>query len=139
MIKLDHLFHFKISPIFNERIDYLKENFNLKSSCKLVDYILELSSKNIPNIKKIIGNHKSEYEYIDAKDIIRIDKYVRLKPEKCKMLKKWHYKFNEFGISVILRDIITFFYEGVIKYGVDKFLNMIVKKINVKKIKDSLR
>ncbi len=135
MTKKNYLFHFKISPKFNSYINYLKKNLNIKSNCKLIDYILELSSKNIPNLKQIISDHKSEYEFIDTKDTKRIDKYVRLNPEKYKLLKKWHYIFNEYGISVILRDIITFFYEGVKKYGVDEFINMIVRKINVKKIK----
>ncbi|MBP7554482.1 MAG: hypothetical protein KA885_13730, partial [Spirochaetes bacterium] len=107
MTKKNYLFHFKISPKFNSYINYLKKNLNIKSNCKLIDYILELSSKNIPNLKQIIGDHKSEYEFIDTKDIKRNDKYVRLNPEKYKLLKKWHYIFNEYGISVILRDIIT--------------------------------
>lgn len=139
MTKKNYLFHFKISPKFNSYINYLKKNLNIKSNCKLIDYILELSSKNIPNLKQIIGDHKSEYEFIDTKDIKRNDKYVRLNPEKYKLLKKWHYIFNEYGISVILRDIITFFYEGVKKYGVDEFINMIVRKINVKKIKYDIK
>ncbi len=40
-------------------------------------------------------------------------------------------------MSVILRDIITFFYNGIIKYGVEEFLNMIGRKLNIKKIKEN--
>lgn len=138
MTKQNYLFHFKISPKYNGYIKYLKEQLKIKSNCRLIDYLLEVSSVNIRNIKSIIGDHNSEYEFVDIEGPKRIDKYVRLKVDKYKMLKKWHYKFNEYGISVILRDIITFFYEGIIKYGVDKFLSMIVKKLSAKKIKDSL-
>ncbi|MBP7553108.1 MAG: hypothetical protein KA885_06750 [Spirochaetes bacterium] len=38
---------------------------------------------------------------------------------------------------MILRDIITFFYNGIIKYGVEEFLNMIGRKLNIKKIKEN--
>ncbi|MBP7553513.1 MAG: hypothetical protein KA885_08800 [Spirochaetes bacterium] len=138
MSKSNYLFHFIISPKFNDHIDYLKKNLNLNSNCELIDYMLELLSNNIRNLKKIIGDHKSEYEFIDNENPKRIDKYVRLNVDKYKMLKKWHYQFNEYGMSVILRDIITFFYEGIIKYGVDKFLMLIVKKFNIKRIKESL-
>jgi len=138
MTKSNYLFHFKISPKFTDYIKYLMEKLSCKSNCEIFDYMLEVSSVNIRNIKAIIGDHKSEYEFVDIEDPKRIDKYVRLKVDKYKMLKKWHYIFNEYGISVILRDIIACFYKGIIKYGVDKFLSMIVKKLSAKKIKDSL-
>ncbi|MBP7552347.1 MAG: hypothetical protein KA885_02895 [Spirochaetes bacterium] len=135
MTEQNYLFHFKISPKFNDYINYLMEKLNFKSNCRMIDYILELSSVNIRKIKEVIGDHKSEYEFVDIEDPKRIDKYVRLKVEKYKMLKKWHYIFNEYGISVILRDIIAFFYEGIIKYGVEKFLNIIGRKLKVENIK----
>lgn len=135
MTEQNYLFHFKISPKFNDYINYLMEKLNFKSNCRMIDYILELSSVNIRKIKEVIGDHKSEYEFVDIEDPKRIDKYVRLKVEKYKMLKKWHYIFNEYGISVILRYIIAFFYEGIIKYGVEKFLNMIGRKLKVENIK----
>lgn len=138
MTKQNYLFHLKISPKFNDYINYLMKKLNFKSNCRMIDYLLELSSVNIRKIKEIIGDHKSEYEFVDIEDPKRIDKYVRLKSEKYKMLKKWHYKFNEYGISVILRDIIAFFYKGINKYGVEKFVNMIGKKLKIEKIKIKL-
>ncbi len=137
MTKSNYLFHFKISPKFNDYIRYLKNKLNFNSNCELIDYILKKLSKNYRTIKEIIGDHKSEYEFIDIEDLKRIDKYVRLKVENYKILKKWHYLFNEYGMSVILRDIITFFYNGIIKYGVEEFLNMIGRKLNIKKIKEN--
>jgi hypothetical protein len=110
------------------------EKLNFKSNCRLIDYILEVSSANIRNIKNIIGDHESKYEFIDNENPERIDKYVRLKAEKYKMLKKWHYIFNEYGISVILRDIIKFFYEGILKYGAKEFICMIGKKLKTDNI-----
>lgn len=137
MTKSNYLFHFKISPKINYYIRYLKNKLNFNSNCELINHIFERLSKNYRNIKMIIGDHNSEYEFIDIEDPKRIDKYVRLKVENYKMLKKMHYLFNEYGMSVILRDIITFFYTGIIKYGVEEFLNMIGRKLNIKKIKEN--
>ncbi len=139
MTKSNRLFHFIISNTINCQIDYLKENLNIKSNCKLFDYILKKISKNMPKLKEIIGDHKSEYDFVDTEDISRIHKYVRLNENKYKMLKKWHYLFNEYGISVILRDIIKFFYEGLVKYGVEKFLNLIENNLNFHKIKYAMK
>jgi len=96
--------------------------------------MLGIISNNIYCIKGIIGDHRSEYDFIDIEDPVRIDKYVRLKTGNYKMLKKWHNKYNEYGMSVILRDIIKFFYEGVIKYGAKEFIRMIGKKLKADKI-----
>ena len=135
MVKSNYLFHFIISKTMDSSINYLKKVLNFDSSRDLIEYMLGLISKNIHYIKKIIGDHQSEYVFIDNEDPTRIDKYVRLKAEKYKMLKKWHYKYNEYGMSVILRDIIRFFYEGIVKYGAEKFVEMISKKLNIEKIK----
>ncbi len=139
MTKSTRLFHFIVSKNINCRIDFLRENLNLKSNCELFDYIIEKISKNMPKLKEIIGDHKSEYDFIDTEDRSRIDKYVRLNENKYKTLKKWHYLFNEYGISVILRDIIKFFYEGIVKYGADKFLDLIDKNLNLHKIKYAMK
>jgi len=139
MAKANNLFHFVVSGEINENINYLKKKIGIKKNCELFEYILEIISKNIYNLKGIIGDHRSEYEFIDLQDPLRIDKYVRLKEGKYKILKKWHYLYNEYGMSVILRDIIKFFYNGIIKYGVDKFLNMIAKKLDSKKIKSDIK
>ncbi|HRU45222.1 MAG TPA: hypothetical protein P5322_11920 [Spirochaetota bacterium] len=55
MTKQNYLFHFKISPKFNDYINYLMEKLNFKSNCRLIDYILEVSSANIRNIKILSG------------------------------------------------------------------------------------
>lgn len=138
MAKSNYLFHFIISPKFNDYMNFLKDNLNFKSNCALIDYILEKLSFNYRKIKEIIGDHKSEYEFIDIENPNRVDKYVRLKEKNYKMLKKWHYLFNEYGMSVILRDMIIFFYDGILKHGIDMFLKLIDKKVNTKKIKKSL-
>ncbi|MBP7552192.1 MAG: hypothetical protein KA885_02105 [Spirochaetes bacterium] len=134
MTKTNRLFHFIVSKRIDLNIKYLKKVLKIDSNCELFDFILEKISKNFPNLKKIIGDHKSQYEYIDIEDSSRIHKYVRLNDNKYKTLKKWHYLFNEYGISVILRDIIKIFYEGIVKHGVEKYLNLMDKKINIQKI-----
>ncbi|MBP7553862.1 MAG: hypothetical protein KA885_10605 [Spirochaetes bacterium] len=139
MDKSKYLFHFVVSGKINALIINLKEKLVIKKNCDLFDYILEIIAKNIHNLKGIIGDHRSEYDFIDIEDPVRIDKYVRLNEEKYKMLKKWHNKYNEYGMSVILRDIIKFFYNGIIKYGMDEFLNMIGKKLDLKKIKSDIK
>lgn len=135
MSKTTYLFHFKILTKINDYIEYLKKNLSFKSNCELIEYILGLSSKNFQKTKKIIGDHQSKYEFIDTEDITRIDKYVRINIQNYKLLKKWHYVFNEYGMSVILRDIIIFFYNGVLKYGVDSFISALGKNLNLEKIK----
>jgi len=134
MVKSNYLFHFIISKTTDSSIQYLKKALNFKSVRDMIEYILEVISKNMRLIKKIIGDHQSKYEFVDVEDSTRIDKYVRLKTEKYKMLKKWHYKYNEYGMSVILRDIIKFFYEGILKYGAKDFICMIEKKLKIDKI-----
>jgi len=88
----------------------------------------------ISKMKKIIRDQRSEYEFIDTEDSTRIHKYVRMKSNKYKILKKWHFVFNEYGMSGILRDFIVFFYNGIVKYGEAKFLEIISKKMNYDKI-----
>ncbi|MBP7552719.1 MAG: hypothetical protein KA885_04775 [Spirochaetes bacterium] len=138
MVKTNYLFHFIVSKTIDKSINHLKKSLNLESNRELIEYLFEVISKNIHFIKGIIGDHKSEYEFIDCKDYSRIDKYVRLKSEKYKMLKKLHYKYNEYGMSMILRDIIKFFYEGIVKYGAKEFICMIGKKLNTNKITKDL-
>lgn len=134
MAKSNYLFHFIISKTIDKSINYLKKKLNLGSNRELIEYMLEVISKNIHSIKGIIGDHQSEYDIIDVEDSSRIDKYVRIKVEKYNMLKKWHSKYNEYGMSVILRDIIKLFYEGVVKYGAKEFISIIVKKLKTDKI-----
>lgn len=139
MTKSNYLFHFIISDRINSYVDYLKKNLNFRKNCELFDYILEIISNNLQNLKGIIGDHFSEYEFIDNEDPTRIDKYVRLNVDKYKLLKKWHFLFNEYGMSVILRDIIIIFYEGIVKHGVERFIKTFSKKLNILKIKNDLK
>lgn len=134
MVKSNYLFHFIISKTIDKSINYLKKSFHFCSNRELIEYMLGIISNNIYCIKEIIGDHQSEYDFIDVEDSSRIDKYVRLKTGNYKMLKKWHTKYNEYGMSVILRDVIKFFYEGVIKYGAKEFIRMIGKKLKADKI-----
>jgi len=139
MIESNCLFHFIVSGTIDNNIDFLKEKLNFDKNCKLIDYIIGVISKNLPYLKKIIGNHKSEYAFIDTEDVTRVDKYLRLNKNKYRILKKWHYFFNEYSMSAILRDIIKFFYDGIVKYGVGEFIRMISKKLNISKINIDLK
>ncbi len=134
MVKSNYLFHFIVSKTIDNSIKFLRKSLNFRSNRELIEYMLGIISNNIYCIKGIIGDHRSEYDFIDIEDPVRIDKYVRLKTGNYKMLKKWHNKYNEYGMSVILRDIIKFFYEGVIKYGAKEFIRMIGKKLKADKI-----
>ena len=42
--------------------------------------------------------------------------------------------YNEFGIASTVRDIILFFYNGVMKYGLEGFLGLIGKKLKIDKV-----
>ena len=88
----------------------------------------------MPRIKQIIGDHQTEYAVIADLKEERIDKFVRLSKENYLLLKKWHYTFNEFGMAGIIRDMILFFYNGIQQYGVDKFIELISRKLKVGKI-----
>jgi len=138
MAKSKYLFHFIVSEKINTAINYLRKTLNFKKNSDLFEYMIEVMSKNIHSIKSVIGDHQSEYEFIDSQDLTRIDKYVRMNEKKYKTLKKWHYLYNAFGMSVILRDIIKYFYEGITKYGAQKFINMMMKKINAVMVKKDM-
>ena len=139
MKKTNYQFHFIISETIKDHIDYLKKEFNFKKDIELYELMLEIISKNLPKLKGIIGDHQSEYALIDPIDKTRISKYARLKDKNYKLLKKWHRDFNEYGMSSILRDIIKLFYEGVVKYGMEKFIEMISSKLDVNKIWNDVR
>ena len=135
MRKSTYLFHFIISETFKGYISHLKKELGFNKDIELYDYMLEIMTKNLPQLKAIIGDHQSEYALIDSLNIPRTNKYARLKEKNYKMLKKWHYDFNEFGMSAILRDIIKFFHEGVLKYGVEKFIELISRKLDIIRIR----
>ncbi|HOF01951.1 MAG TPA: hypothetical protein PLO95_11185, partial [Spirochaetota bacterium] len=48
----------------------------------------------------------------------------------------WHSLYNEFGMASTVRDIILFFYDGVVKYGLKGFLELIGKKLKMDKLKN---
>ena len=134
MRKTNYLFHFIISETMTKYISHLKKELGFNKDIELYDYMLEIMSKNLPQLNGIIGDHQSEYTLIDSPEIKRVHKYARLKENNYKKLKKWHYDFNEYGMSTILRDIIKFFYEGIVKYGAEEFIEMISRKLDVKRI-----
>ena len=134
-MKKNKPFHFIITePDNNTTLPYLMKSFGTKKLSTLFEKMFSLFNKNQPRIKQIIGDHQSEYALIaDLKDE-RVDKSVRLSKENYLLLKKWHYKFNEFGMAGMIRDIILFFYNGISQYGVDKFIELISKKLKIGKI-----
>ncbi|HPY88815.1 MAG TPA: hypothetical protein PLG34_12620, partial [Spirochaetota bacterium] len=48
----------------------------------------------------------------------------------------WHSLYNEFGMASTVRDIILFFYNGAMKYGLEGFLELIGKKLKIDKLKN---
>jgi len=44
--------------------------------------------------------------------------------------------YNEFGMASTVRDIILFFYNGVMKYGLEQFLEIVGKKLRIDKLKN---
>ena len=131
MKKTNYQFHFIISETIKSHIDYLKKELQFKKDIELYELMLEIISKNLPRLKEIIGDHQSEYALIDSIDDTRVHKYARLKDTNYKKLKKWHSDFNEFGMAGIMRDIILFFYNGVSRYGMGKFIELISRKLKI--------
>ena len=125
-------FHLIITEADNNKtLPYLLESFGTKKLSVLFEKMFSLFNKNLPRIKQIIGDHQSEYALIADIKEERVDKFVRLSKENYLLLKKWHYTFNEFGMAGMMRDMILFFYDGISKYGVDKFIELISKKLKV--------
>ena len=118
----------------NETLPYLMESFGTKKISTLFEKMFSLFNKNLPKIKQIIGDHQSEYALIADLKEERIDKFVGLSKENYLLLKKWHYTFNEFGMAGMMRDMILFFYNGIRKYGVEEFIELISRKLKVGKI-----
>ena len=134
MKKSTYLFHFIVSETMKNYINYLKKSLGFKRDTMLYDYMLTIMSKNLPQLKGILGDHHSEYALIDLPNIPRVNKYARLKENNYKIIKKWHNDFNEYGMSTILREIIKLFYDGIIEHGVEKFIEMISGKLDIKRI-----
>ena len=131
-MKKNNPFHFIITEADNNStLPYLMDSFGTKKLSFLFETMFSLFNKNLPRIKQIIADHQSEYALIADLKEERVDKFVRLSKENYLLLKKWHYTFNEFGMAGMMRDMILFFYDGISKFGVDKFIELISKKLKV--------
>ncbi|HNZ28299.1 MAG TPA: hypothetical protein PKK13_13830, partial [Spirochaetota bacterium] len=51
-------------------------------------------------------------------------------------IKRWHSLYNEFSIASTVRDIILFFYNGIVKYGLEGFLELVGRKLKIDKLKN---
>ena len=134
-MKKNKPFHLIITEANNSiMLPFLMESFGTKKISVLFEKMFSLFNKNLPRIKQIIGDHQTEYALIADLKEERIDKFIRLSKENYLMLKKWHYKFNEYGMAGMMRDMILFFYNGIRKYGVEKFIELISRKLKVGRI-----
>ena len=132
-----YLFHFIISESMNNNvIDFLLKEFKINTFSELFETMFRLVNKKMPKMKRIIGNHRSEYAVIDSSDNKRVDKYLRISEADYFQIKRWHSLYNEFGMASTVRDIILFFYNGVMKYGLEGFLELIGKKLRIDKLKN---
>ncbi|HQH29328.1 MAG TPA: hypothetical protein PK900_00395 [Spirochaetota bacterium] len=132
-----HLFHFIVSESMNKNvIDFLLKKFKINTFSKLFETMFRLVNKKIPKMKRIIGNCRSEYAVIDSVDGKRLDKYLRISEADYLQIKRWHSLYNEFGMASTVRDIILFFYNGVMKYGLEGFLEIVGKKLRIDKLKN---
>jgi len=120
----------------NNVIDFLLKEFKINTFSKLFKTMFRLVNKKIPKMKRIVGNHRSEYAVIDSSDDKRVDKYLRISEADYLQIKRWHSLYNEFGMASTVRDIILFFYNGVVKYGLEGFLELVGKKLKVDKLKN---
>ncbi|OQB67334.1 MAG: hypothetical protein BWX91_01842 [Spirochaetes bacterium ADurb.Bin133] len=132
-----HLFHFIVSESMNNNvIDFLLKEFKVNTFSKLFETMFRLVNKKIPKLKRIIGNCRSEYAVIDSSDDKRLDKYLRISEADYLQIKRWHSLYNEFGMASTVRDIILFFYNGVVQYGLEGFLEIVGKKLRIEKLKN---
>jgi len=120
----------------NNVIDFLLKEFKINTFSKLFETMFRLVNKKIPKMKRIIGDHRSEYAVIDNTDDKRLDKYLRISEADYLRIKRWHYLYNEFGMASTVREIILFFYNGVAKYGLEGFLEIVGKKLKIDKLKN---
>ncbi|OQB68055.1 MAG: hypothetical protein BWX91_01307 [Spirochaetes bacterium ADurb.Bin133] len=132
-----HLFHFIVSESMNTNvIDFLLKEFKINTFSKLFETMFRLIDKKISKMKRVIGNHRSEYAVIDNTNDKRLDKYLRISEADYLQIKRWHSLYNEFGMASTVRDIILFFYNGAMKYGLEGFLELIGKKLKIDKLKN---
>ncbi len=132
-----HLFHFIVSESMNNNvIDFLLKEFKVNTFSELFETMFRLVNKKMSKMKRIIGNCRSEYAVIDSSDDKRLDKYLRISEADYLRIKRWHSLYNEFGMASTVRDIILFFYNGVMKYGLEEFLVIVGKKLKMDKLKN---
>ncbi|OQB68219.1 MAG: hypothetical protein BWX91_01237 [Spirochaetes bacterium ADurb.Bin133] len=132
-----HLFHFIVSEFMNTNvINFLLKEFKINTFSELFETMFRLIDKKIPKMKRIIGNCRSEYAVIDNTDDKRLDKYLRISEADYLRIKRWHSLYNEFGMASTVRDIIMFFYNGVVQYGLEEFLKIVGKKLKLDKLKN---
>jgi len=117
-------------------IDFLLKEFKINTFSELFETMFRLIDKKISKMKRVIGNHRSEYAVIDNTDDKRLDKYLRISESDYLRIKRWHSLYNEFGMASTVRDIILFFYNGVTKYGLEGFLEIVGKKLKIDKLKN---
>jgi len=132
-----HLFHFIVSESMNTNvIDFLLKEFKINTFSELFETMFRLVNKKMSKMKRIVGNHRSEYAVIDSADDKRLNKYLRINETDYLQIKRWHSLYNEFGMASTVRDIILFFYNGVMKYGLEGFLEFIGKELRIDKLKN---
>ncbi len=132
-----HLFHFIVSEFMNTNvINFLLKEFKINTFSELFETMFRLIDKKIPKMKRIIGNCSSEYAVIDNTEDKRLDKYLRISEADYLRIKRWHSLYNEFGMASTVRDIIMFFYNGVVQYGLEEFLKIVGKKLKLDKLKN---
>ncbi|HQH30039.1 MAG TPA: hypothetical protein PK900_04015, partial [Spirochaetota bacterium] len=132
-----YLFHFIVSESMNSNvIDFLLKEFKINTFSELFETMFRLVNKKIPKMKGIIGNYRSKYAVIDSSDDKRLDKYLRISESDYLQIKRWHSLYNEFGMASTVRDIILFFYNGVVQYGLEGFLEIVGKKLRIDKLKN---
>jgi Iap family predicted aminopeptidase len=117
-------------------INFLLKEFKINTFSELFETMFRLIDKKIPKMKRIIGNCRSEYAVIDNTDDKRLDKYLRISEADYLRIKRWHSLYNEFGMASTVRDIIMFFYNGVVQYGLEEFLKIVGKKLKLDKLKN---
>ncbi len=132
-----HLFHFIVSESMdNNVIDFLLKEFKINTFSELFETMFRLIDKKVPKMKRILGDHRSEYAVIDNTDDKRLDKYLRISEADYLQIKRWHSLYNEFSIASTVRDIILFFYNGIVKYGLEGFLELVGRKLKIDKLKN---
>ena len=74
-----HLFHFIVSESMNNNvIDFLLKEFKINTFSKLFETMFPLVDKKISKMKRIIGNHRSEYAVTDNSGDKRLDNTLEL-------------------------------------------------------------